>query len=56
MRDAVTTALELLGMAAIVAGVWLIYFPAALIVAGACLFALAWLLTGPARPTTGVDR
>lgn len=40
MRDVLTTILELLGLASVVAGVAFIFWPAALIVAGA---ALIWI-------------
>lgn len=39
-----TTVLELLGGAAIVAGVALVFVPAALIVAGLLAFAFSWAL------------
>ena len=42
-RDRATTALELAGLGALVAGVWLVYLPAGLIVLGACLVLLGWL-------------
>lgn len=37
-----TTLLELLGVGVAVAGVWLIYVPAALILGGLAMVALAW--------------
>jgi len=42
-RDRATTALELLGLGSLVAGVWLVYLPAGLIVLGVCLVLLGWL-------------
>lgn len=42
VRDLITTAAEVVGLGVIVAGVWLIFMPAALIVAGAGVLALAW--------------
>lgn len=42
MRDLVTTAAELAGLGLIVAGVWLMFMPAALIVAGVGALALSW--------------
>lgn len=42
MKQALTTGLELAGMALVVVGVWMIFIPAAFIVAGACSLALAY--------------
>lgn len=45
MIDRVTTVLELAAVVAIVAGTWLIWMPAGLIVLGLCMFALSWSLS-----------
>ena len=45
MIDRVTTVLELAAVVAIVAGAWLIWMPAGLIVLGLCMFALSWSLS-----------
>lgn len=42
MRDLITSGAEIVGLAAVVAGVWMIFVPAALIVAGLGVLALAW--------------
>lgn len=42
MRDLITTAAEVVGLGVIVAGVWLVFMPAALIAAGVGVLALAW--------------
>ena len=44
MIERATTILELLAVTAIVAGTWIIWMPAGLIVLGVCLFALSWSL------------
>ena len=41
MIERATTILELLAVIAIVAGTWIIWMPAGLIVLGVCLFALS---------------
>lgn len=41
MKERLTWAMELLGIAAIVAGAWMIYEPAAFIVGGLILFIIA---------------
>lgn len=48
----ITTALELVGVAAIITGVALVWVPAAFIVGGLGLFALSWALTRPTGRTT----
>lgn len=53
MRDLLTTALELLGLASVVAGAWLVYLPAGLVTLGVSLLALAWLQE---RPGPAADR
>jgi hypothetical protein len=45
MRDLLTTGLELVALGLIVAGVWLIFVPAAFIVAGAGLLAMSYVET-----------
>jgi hypothetical protein len=45
MRDLLTTGLELVALGLIVAGVWLIFVPAALIVAGGGLLAMSYVET-----------
>lgn len=46
-RDLVTSVLELIGLALIVAGVWQIYPPAAWIVAGVGLALVGWAAGRP---------
>ena len=45
MIDRLTTVLEIAAVIAVVAGAWLIWMPAGLIVLGVCLFALSWSLS-----------
>lgn len=54
---ALTTALECLALVLIVAGVWLIYIPAAVIAAGLALAGLSYALTAsrPIEVTPGTD-
>lgn len=42
MRQVLTTAAEVCGLGLVVAGVWLVFVPAALMVAGLGLVALSW--------------
>jgi hypothetical protein len=44
MMERITTVLEVAAIGAVVAGTWLIWMPAGLIVLGLCLFALSWSL------------
>lgn len=48
MRDVLTTVLELLAVAAVVFGVWLIYPPAAWITFGVITFGISYAMTRPA--------
>ena len=43
MRQVVTTVLELVGFGCVVAGAWLVFFPAGLVVCGACLLTVGFL-------------
>lgn len=45
MKDIITTVLELIGVALIVAGVWLFLPPLAFIVAGISLIGVSYLIT-----------
>jgi hypothetical protein len=49
VKDVLTTVLELLGLAAIVYGVALVFVPAAWIAAGAGLVLVGWLVGRPAE-------
>ncbi|MHA7292617.1 hypothetical protein [Arthrobacter sp. HLT1-21] len=56
MKEVGTTILDLLGVTLIVAGVVLIYVPAAFLVAGAGCLAVSWRVANRARPTAAVDQ
>lgn len=45
MNDIMTTAVEVVGCALIVAGVAMVYVPVALIVAGAMILFFSWLVS-----------